>query len=144
MAVAAPHPAGTPADEQPPLLIRDAQDQLGYLDVIGQPGHPVDQLRGVGGPATDDSQLHPNALTSAPLRATWQAASWSAASWLSSGVTWHSSIASGHRQRNRQPGVGSMTRGGSPPSVSAGTFRGARGSGTAASSSWVEGCRGLA
>src|SRR5258708_37152933 len=137
MAVAAHDPGRDRADDRQPLLIRVDQDQLGDLDVIGQPGHAVDQLRGVGGPATDDSQLHPNALTSAPLRATWQAAPWPAASWLSSAVTWHSSIASGHRQRNRQPGVGSMTRGGSPRSGSAVTFRGARGSGTADSSSWV-------
>jgi hypothetical protein len=54
------------------------------------------------------------------------------------------SMASGHRQRNRQPGVGSMTLGGSPRSVSAATESGARGSGTADSSSWVYGCLGWA
>ena len=46
-------------------------------------------------------------------------------------------MASGHRQRNRQPGAGSITLGGSPRSVSAATESGARGSGTADSSSWV-------
>jgi len=51
-------------------------------------------------------------------------------------------MASGHRQRNRQPGVGSMTLGGSPRSVTSAS--GAFGSGTAESSSWVYGCLGLA
>src|SRR6266571_891362 len=37
-----------------------------------------------------------------------------------------------------------MTRGGSPLSLSASTTSGARGSGTADSSSWVYGCLGLA
>ena len=75
---------------------------------------------------------------SASARATWQAALCSGSSSRNGGVTWwHSSIASGHRQRNRQPGAGSMTLGGSPRSVSAPTPSGARGSGTADSSNWV-------
>ncbi len=58
-------------------------------------------------------------------------------------------MASGHRQRKRQPGAGSMTLGGSPRSPvlagrAAATDSGARGSGTADSSSWVYGCRGWA
>ena len=44
------------------------------LDVAGQPGDAVDQFRGVGGSAADDRELHPNAFTSAPCWATWQAA----------------------------------------------------------------------
>ena len=57
------------------VLVDPDQDQLGDLDVVGQPGDPVHELRGVGGPATDHGQFHPKALTSAPLRATWHAAS---------------------------------------------------------------------
>ena len=55
---------------------------------------------------------------------------------------WHTSMASGQRHRNRQPGVGSMTLGGSPWSASALTASGARGSGTADSKSCVYGCLG--
>src|SRR6185437_12881262 len=129
----------------PPALVRVDQHQLADQGGLGEPGYPVDQFRGVGGPAPDDRDLHPNARTSAPARATWQAAACCGASSASSGVTWwHSSMASGQRQRNRQPGVGSMTLGGSPRPVSAVTSSGARGSGTADSSSWVYGCRGLA
>ena len=63
----------------------------------------------------------------------------------STGVTVaQASMASGQRQRNRQPGLGSITFGGSPLSVSAATPSGARGSGTADSSSCVYGCFGLA
>ena len=56
-------------------------------------------------------------------------------------------MASGHCQRKRQPGAGSMTLGGSPRSPvlaswAAATESGARGSGTADSSSWVYGCLG--
>ena len=70
--------------------------------------------------------------------ATWHAALCPGSSSRSGGVTlWHSSIASGQRQRNRQPGVGSTTLGGSPRPASALTFSGARGSGAAASSSSV-------
>ena len=68
---------------------------------------------------------------------------WSGPSTRGTGVTVeHSATASGQRNRNRHPGVGSTTFGGSPRSVSAVTPSGARGSGTADSSSWVYGCRG--
>lgn len=49
------------------------------------------------------------------------------------GVTWwHSSIAIGQRSRNRQPGLGSTTFGGSPAVMDDVTASGERGSGTAA------------
>jgi hypothetical protein len=34
--------------------VRVDQHQLGDLDLAGQPGDPVDQFRGVGGPAADN------------------------------------------------------------------------------------------
>ena len=62
-----------------------------------------------------------------------------------SGVTVEqTSMASGQRSRKRQPGVGSITLGGSPWPASASTASGARGSGTAESNSWVYGCFGSA
>src|SRR5215472_6024209 len=112
--------------------------------MLAQPGDPVDKLGRVGGSSANDSEFHPNAFTSVPVWATWQAASWPPAMGSSSGVTvWQMSMASGQRHRNRQPGVGSITLGGSPRSVSAPTPNSARGSGAADSSSWVYGCLGL-
>ena len=78
----------------------------------GQPGDPVDKLGRVGRASANDSEFHPNAFTSAPDWATWQAASWPSAMGNSSGVMlWQTSTAIGQRHRNRQPSVGSMTRG---------------------------------
>ena len=55
----------------------------------------------------------------------------------------HTSNASGQRSRNRQPSPGSITSGGSLTSAAC-TASGARGSGTADSSSCVYGCFGSA
>ena len=124
--------------------VRVGVDQHQLLDLGQQPPDPVGELGRVGGSAADHRKLHENAFTSSGLVwATWQAASWPGRISASSGVTCAQvSMASGQRQRNRQPGVGSITWGGSPVSVSAPTASGARGSGTADSSSWVYGCLG--
>src|SRR5258708_3179082 len=133
MAIAGHDPGGERPDHRQPLGVRIDQNQLGDLDITGEPGDPVNEFRGVGRAAADDSKFHPKAFTSAPDMATWQATSWPGASCKSSGVTeWQTSMASGQRQRNRQPGVGSITRGGSPRSVSPPMFSSPRGSGTAA------------
>ena len=86
-----------------------------------------------------------SAETPASWAATWHAADWPGAISTRFGVTWwQSSIAIGHRSRNRQPGVGSTTLGGSPAVMDDVTANGERGSGTAATSSWVYGCFGSA
>src|SRR5215469_8722054 len=132
------------AENGKPRLIRVDEHKLGDFDLVGQPGDPVHELGRVGRASTNHSEVHPNAFTSAPDWATWQAASWPSAMGSSCGVTaWHVSIAIGQRHRNRQPGVGLITFGGSPRSVSAPTPSSARGSGAAESSSCVYGCLGL-
>ncbi len=139
-------PGGERADHRQPLGVRVDQHQLGDLDVTGQPGDPVDELRGVGGAAADNSEFHhENAFTSAPDWRRGRRHRDRGRAGRAAGLTaWHVSMASGQRQRNRQPGVGSITCGGSPRSVSAPTVSSAFGSGTADSSSWVYGCLGLA
>ncbi len=153
-------------DHGQPGLVRVDQDQLG--DLRREPPEPVRELRRVGRPAADNSEfhaasrappddvrwaaigtpnahprlVHENAFTSAPVWATWHATS-PVPSDFSSGVTVaHISIDTGQRGWNRQPGLGSITFGGSPrsPLAAASASRlggGAFGSGTAESSSWV-------
>ncbi len=62
--VGAHDPGGEGADYSQPRLVRVDQYQLGDLDLVGQPGDSVDELRGVGGASADNSEFHPNALTS--------------------------------------------------------------------------------
>ena len=70
--------------------------------------------------------------------ATWHAANCPGATSPSLGVmSRHASTATGQRGWKRQPGLGFTTFGGSPASVELASSRGARGSGTADSRSWV-------
>ena len=50
------------ADDRQPLGVRVDEHQLGDLDVAGQPGDAVDQLRGVGRAAAYNSEFHENAF----------------------------------------------------------------------------------
>src|SRR5260370_919691 len=108
---AAAHDRGgdAPGPRQPGLIGVD-EHEFGDLDLVSQPRDPVDELGGVGGTSANDCEFHPNAFTSAPDWATWQAASWPPAMGSSFGVTvWQMSIASGHPHRNRQPVARSLT-----------------------------------
>src|SRR5262245_51877859 len=83
------------------------------------------------------------ACSSASASATWQATNRPAPTWRIGGVTvWHTSIASGQRNRNRHPSLGLTTLGGSPTSAASEMPSGARGSGTADRRSCVYGCFG--
>ena len=58
------------ADHRQPAQVGIDQDDLGDLDLIGQPGEPVDQLGRVRRAAADDSYFHQNAFSSASAVAT--------------------------------------------------------------------------
>src|ERR671934_2466211 len=109
-------------------VLEQRQQRRRLLAHLGQ----EDPLRGVHAAGSPTS-----------ASATWQAASRPGPRGLSSGVTVpHSAIAYGQRARKRQPPFGLTTFGGSPTSAAAETSSGARGSGTAESSSCVYGCLG--
>ena len=60
--VAGHDPGGERADDRQPLGVRVDQHQFGDLDVAGQPGDAVDQLRGVGRAAAYNREFHENAF----------------------------------------------------------------------------------
>src|SRR5205807_2914509 len=91
----------------------------------GEAGDAIHEFGCVGGAAADDNELHscPSCSVAPTVTfgvsgsavATWQAAEWLTPSSRVCGSTVsHMSIASGHRARNRQPGWGLITFGGSP------------------------------
>src|SRR5581483_4996277 len=138
VALAIEHSLRHSANHVSPLLVDVVQHELAHVEAC----EAGDELGRVRRAATDDGDLHAVSLNASSGSARWHATSRDGPSGRRSGVSARqTSSAYGHRPAKRQPGAGSTTRGGSPVS-SPTSSSGARGSGTAESSSCVYGCLG--